>query len=155
MIILSYSIALYYDFAISPGYAYTDNFVLRGSSAMSRLAIMGRGINEFVQSPFLGFVRDGNINLYILGSLVVSSAVRSGIIALGLIVYIYYLLIIRLHKLQIYNFKEKVGFSLVYSSLLMMMSYQDYGFGSPHGFLMLFILVILTKNRRQYELYQD
>ena len=103
----------------------------------------------------MGFIREGNISLFLLGSLVVSSAVRAGILALVLVVYIYYLLIIRLNKLKITNTKEKVGFTLVYVSLVMMMSYQDYGFGSVHGFLMLFILVHLLNNRRRDELSKN
>jgi hypothetical protein len=160
MLILSFTIAVLYDFAIKPmanseASALNDNFILRLSSGMSRLSIIGRGIREFLESPILGFIREGNISLFLLGSLVVSAAVRAGILALVLIVYIYYLLIIRLNKLKITNNKEKVGFTLVYASLLMMMSYQDYGFGSIHGFLLLFILAHLIKNRREYELHKN
>jgi hypothetical protein len=157
MLALAFSIALHYEFGIKPDFFqyHYDSFLLRGSSGISRLAIIGRGIREFFESPILGFVREGNINLFLLGSLVVSAAVRAGILALVIIVYIYYLLLTKLNKLKITNTKEKVGFTLVYVSLVMMMSYQDYGFGSVHGFLMLFILVHLLNNRRRDELSKN
>ena len=157
MLTLAFSIALHYDFVPKPDffqYNY-DSFILRGSSGISRLAIIGRGIREFLESPILGFVRDGNISLYLLGTLVVSAAVRAGILAVVLILYIYYLLLTRLFKYKSTNFKEKVGFSIIYASLVSMMSYQDYGFGSVHGFLMLFILVHLLNNRRRDELSKN
>jgi hypothetical protein len=147
-LILAYSVALYNDFAISPGWNYDDNFVIRGSSGMSRLAIMGRGIHEFLESPLLGFVKDNdNINLYLLGSLVHSSAVRVGMLGLFFIISMYYLVIVRLLRFKVASFKEKVGVSIVYSSLIMMMSFQDYGFSSIQGYFMIFMLVRLLNNR--------
>ena len=121
---------------------------VRISSGLSRVVILGNQIKEFLTFPVIGLPSShDNVNTFLLGSMIIGAGIRSGIVGLLLMVYIWYLTISRLLKFKPATFQQRLGFSIAYSCLIMMFVYQDYGFSSTMGFISLSVLMIVLKNK--------
>jgi len=144
MLSLSYYIGLNYTISASD---FTNNLIIRTSSGISRLVIMSNQIEMFLASPFFGFTffDKGNIDLFLLGSMVMGAGVRSGIIGLVLMLFMFYIILKRLNGFVITTKQQRFGLSLVLSSVIMMMSFQDFGFSSTSGYVLLMILMYHLK----------
>jgi hypothetical protein len=146
MFIFAYMMLTYIG-RVSGAFDEHNSFILRVSSGLARLIIMANQIEHYGLSPIIGHVfSDKDINLFMLGSFIFGNGVRSGILGLLLSLYIYYLLIKRILNYNANTKQKKLGVALVYPGIIMMMSYQDFGFSSTTGFISLSLLMYFLKN---------
>lgn len=147
MVIFSYIIGL--SFTIEVGDGYSNNLIVRTSSGISRLVIMSNQIMAFFESPFIGYIYsdNSNINLYLLGSMILGAGVRVGIIGVVFMLYLYYLIINNLSKIIVTSKQQQLGVSMIYSAVIMMMSFQDFGFSSTNGYIFLFLTITYLWSR--------
>ncbi len=145
MITLSYIVGLNFDIG---AVGYSNDIIIRTSSGISRLVIMSNQITAFLESPFFGhtYYDNGSINLYLLGSMILGAGVRAGIFGLLIILYIYYLIINNIGRIVATSKQQKIGISMIYSALIMMMSFQDFGFSSTSGYI--FLVLTITYLRK-------
>jgi hypothetical protein len=155
--VFSYILSNYVDIGGTTG--GNPNFIFRVTSGSARLVILSEQIKTFLLSPILGHVFSyetetwckagidcNNINLYLLGSFILGNGVRSGILGLLLSLYIYYLVIKKIFNYTPNTKQNKLGVSMVYSGIIMMMSYQDFGYSSTTGFISLSLLMFYLKD---------
>ena len=122
---------------------YITNYLVRVGSGLYRLGILGNQISMFFQNPLIGPVVANYqvLNEYLLGSFIFTNGIRSGIVALSITLIILFSVTKELLKIQTNNFRQKYGICVIYACLLQMFLYQDFGYSSTNGIILLSILI--------------
>lgn len=136
-----------------------NNHFIRLSSGFSRLFIIKQQMSMFVDNFYSGFDVHGstlsnrefkstNIGNFTLGSFLITSGVRSGILGFLSCLLIYYFIISNLLKIKPSDKFQRYGISLLLSFSFMAFTFQDYGFSSYAGLVLIGIIFrFFVKNK--------
>ncbi len=123
---------------------HITNYFLRVGSGLYRLGILGNQIYMFFHNPLIGPVVANYqvLNEYLLGSFLFTNGIRSGIVAFSITLIILFSVTKELFKIQTNNFRQKYGICVIYACILQMFLYQDFGYNSTNGIILLSILIL-------------
>ena len=127
------------------------NYFLRVGSGLYRLGILGNQVYMFFHNPLIGpIVEDYRIlNEFLLGSFIFTNGIRAGILALLLTIFILFAITKRLFLVKTNSFRQKYGICVIYSCLLQMFLYQDFGYSSTNGIVLLSILILFINKQSE------
>ena len=126
-------------------------YILRISSGMHRLATLGEQIYEFLRNPLIGPIHQNysEFNLYLLGSFIITSGIRSGILGFVIAFLILYRVTNNLINYGVKNQRQKFGVCVIYSCILQMFIYQDFGYSSTIGLIFFSILLFFLEYKKK------
>ena len=133
-----------------------NNLFFRIGSGLERINLIGHQINTLITNPFYGYIGEYKTDV-LLGSFIYSSASRAGIFGFIVSLAIFILLIKYLLKINTKNKTQRFGLIITYFCLLQVFIFQDFGFGSLNGIIILALIIklLMSKNKEKINLLSN
>jgi len=131
----------------------TDPILNRIGSGVARLMLISYSTLKLIVST--PFPVDTKTLLFTIGSNIVTSGLRGGLIGLLLAVLVYYklfaIIAVGLSESRTKSRTALFGFSLMYSLVFQAMIYNDFGFSTYYALVMFACIIVLSDSKRSYQ----